>query len=297
MSAEEGEEPPGMRRMRERVRRLKHPRLRILVESYQDTQKLRIASFNRLNMYSKLGLLTSLQEAKLGEMVSDLKAEERKLQGMMEQELEEIPVWQWLRTIKGMGPAMAAGLIAWIDDIGKAPHVSSLWRYAGLHVEDGRAPRRKRGEKADWNPRLRTHMWKITKQILMAKDPFYYGWYKEFKEREVEKCKKNGIRIVPASKLPTKGGKKYEPPGVISQGHVENRARRKVAKLLLAHLWHVWREMEGLPTEPAYPAKLGHRIIPPPNWPLPVIHLPGGSKEEAKKRGRGRRAKKEEVNK
>jgi hypothetical protein len=278
--------------MRERVRRLKHPRLRILVESYQDTQKLRIASFNRLNMYSKLGLLTPLQEAKLGEMVSDLKAEERKLQGMMEQELEEIPVWQWLRTIKGMGPAMAAGLVAWIDDISKAPHVSSLWRYAGLHVEDGRAPRRKRGEKADWNPRLRTHMWKITKQVLMARDPFYYGWYKEFKEREVEKCKKNGIRIVPASKLPTKGGKKYEPPGVISQGHVENRARRKVAKLLLAHLWHVWREMEGLPTEPAYPAKLGHRIIPPPNWPLPVIHLPGRLKKEAKRRGRGRGAKK-----
>jgi hypothetical protein len=38
---------------------------------------------------------------------------------------------------------------------------------------------------------------------------------------------------------------KYEPEGVISLGHIDNRAKRKVAKLFLSHLWFVWRQMEG----------------------------------------------------
>jgi hypothetical protein len=269
-NAEKEAEPLGMRRMRERVERLKHPRLRILVESYYDIQKLRIATSNRLGMYGKLDLLTPLQAAKLQEIVSDMKADEQKLLGQISDELKAIPVWQWLKTVKGIGPAMAGGLIAWVDDVSKSPHVSSLWKYAGLHVEGGKAPKHKRGEKAPWSWRLKTHMWKVVKQILMAGNPFYRGHYDQYKTEEIEKCERGGLRIVPSASLPEKGGKKYEPPDVISTGHVDNRAKRKVAKLLLAHVWHVWREMEGLPTEPPYPAKLGHEIISPPNWPLKV---------------------------
>lgn len=256
-----------MRRMRERMERLKHPRLRILVESYYDIQKLRIATSNRLSMYGKLDVLTPIQAAKLQEIVSDLKADEGKLLGQIHDELKAIPVWQWLKTVKGIGPAMAGGLVGWIDDISKSPHPSSLWRYAGLHVEEGKAPRRKRGEKAPWSWRLKTHMWKVVKQLLQAGNPFYRGYYDQYKAYEVGKCEHGGLRIVPSASLPTKGGKKYEPEGVISVGHVDNRAKRKVAKLLLAHVWHVWREMEGLPTGPAYAAKLGHEVVPPPNWP------------------------------
>lgn len=274
-NAEKGAEPLGMRRMRERIKRLKHPRLRILVENFYDIQKLRIATSNRLNMYGKLDVLTPIQSAKLQEIVSDMKADERKLLDQIKDELKGIPVWQWLKTVKGIGPAMAGGIVGWIDDISKSPHVSSLWRYAGMHVEDGKAPRRKRGEKAPWSWRLKTHMWKVVKQLLMAQSPkmgggFYDTWYREYKAYEVEKCEHKGLRIVPSASLPTKGGKKYEPLDAISTGHVDNRAKRKLAKLILSHVWHVWREMEGLPINPPYSAKLGHEVIPPPNWPLKV---------------------------
>jgi len=33
--------------------------------------------------------------------------------------------------IQGIGPLLAAGLIAYIDDIEKFNHVSSLWQYSG----------------------------------------------------------------------------------------------------------------------------------------------------------------------
>jgi hypothetical protein len=252
--------------MRERVKRLKHPRLRILVETFYDIQKLRIAASNRLGMYEELGIIPPILAATLQGIVSELKREESSLLAVIEEELEEIPVWQWLRTIKGIGAAMAGGVIAWIDDISRSPHVSSLHKFAGLHVENGKAPRRRRGEKVIWNVKLRTHMWKVVKQLLRARNEFYTDWYRTYKEAEVKKCEEKGIKIVPSAQLPKRGGKRYEPEGVMSTGHVDNRAKRKVAKLFLANLWHVWRNMEGLPTTPPYAAKLGHKIILPPNW-------------------------------
>ncbi|MBW2674350.1 MAG: hypothetical protein JRD89_13230 [Deltaproteobacteria bacterium] len=238
--------------------------------------------------------------------------DEQKLKREIKGELRGIPVWRWLKTIKGIDAVMAGGLVAWLDDPARAPHPSSWFRYAGLDVwpyclacEEyfdfdwrpserpkcpkcgaalvGRAPRRVRGEKAPWNWRLRTHLWKVFKQILQAekrkgvyKEGAFYGpAYERYKAEEIEKCRREGLRIVPSEDLPTKGGKKYEPPGVISVGHVDARARRRMLKLFLAHLWVVWRTMEGLPVHEPYAARLGHRVIPPPNWPL----------KEGKKRG------------
>ncbi|KUO42546.1 MAG: hypothetical protein APU95_02865 [Hadesarchaea archaeon YNP_N21] len=68
---------------------------------------------------------------------------------------------------------------------------------------------------------------------------------------------------------------KYEPEGVISLGHIDNRAKRKVAKLFLSHLWFVWGQMEWLPTDSPYAQQLGHRVVPPPNWPLRSATEPG----------------------
>lgn len=348
----EEKELPGMKRMRKMMERLKHPRIRIFVEDYYDTQDLRIAEENRLRMYRKLSakmetpLLTHAQILKLEGLVSELRAGEKLLEGFVRGELKDIPVWKWLKTQLGMGPCMAGGLIAWIDDVrdtddeGKrlCPHPSSLHAYAGLNVIPycpkcdkwfafawdqrrnlrcrkcgglliGRAPKRVRGMKAPWNERLRKHMWKVVKQFLMAgkrkipycprcdmpfafkwdnekefkcpkcgeelvgesvtkKNAFYCRFYDQCKAEEIEKCERKGLQIVPSAELPTRNGKKYEPPGVISTGHVDNRAKRKVAKVFLTHLWLVWREMEGLPVNPPYSAKMGHKVIPPPNWPL-----------------------------
>ena len=38
---------------------------------------------------------------------------------------------QYLSKIQGIGPMLSAGLIAYIDDIEKFDHVSSLWQYCG----------------------------------------------------------------------------------------------------------------------------------------------------------------------
>jgi hypothetical protein len=73
--------------------------------------------------------------------------------------------------VRGVGPVIAAGLIGHVD-IAKADHVSSLWKYAGLHVVDGAAARRRRGERADWNPQLRAVCRKLGGSFMKARSQY-----------------------------------------------------------------------------------------------------------------------------
>jgi len=85
-------------------------------------------------------------------------------------------------------------------------------------------------------------------------------YYLKQKTRDTEKYTNRGWKVVPASELPKdKDGKKYEPEGIISEGHIHNRALRKMIKLFQACLFLVWREAEGLPpTKPYAIDVLGH---------------------------------------
>ncbi|GAI19021.1 unnamed protein product, partial [marine sediment metagenome] len=45
--------------------------------------------------------------------------------------------------------------------------VSKYWAWWGLHVVDGHAAKRRRGENINWNPKMRTLSWKIGRQFVM----------------------------------------------------------------------------------------------------------------------------------
>ena len=64
--------------------------------------------------------------------------------------------------------------------------VRSLWHYCGLHVVDGRSPRKQKGKVADWNPVARTIVLMpggIAEQIVRLRVPKYRDRYDEVKER------------------------------------------------------------------------------------------------------------------
>lgn len=64
--------------------------------------------------------------------------------------------------------------------------VRSFWHYAGLHVVDGKLPRRRKGQQADWNPTLRTLALKpkgIADQIIKHRTPVYRDTYDAARER------------------------------------------------------------------------------------------------------------------
>ena len=96
------------------------------------------------------------------------------------------PVGQWMLDITGVGPILAAGLLAYID-IEKCPTVGHMWAYAGLD------PTRtwNKGEKRPWNARLKTICWKLGESFVkvQAKENDYYG--KVFISRKEYEWNKN----------------------------------------------------------------------------------------------------------
>ena len=150
-------------------------------------------------------------------------------------------VWQWITSIRGLGAGgLAAQLLAQIDDITSFANVSKLWRFSGYAVIDGERERPKAGETLHYNARLKSIVFLIVDQFIRQQTTGYVEIYYAEKERQ--------RKLHP---MPENG--KY------SDGHIHAMAMRKTGKIFLQHLWLMWREAEGLPTnEPYAIAVLGH---------------------------------------
>jgi hypothetical protein len=177
-------------------------------------------------------------------------------------------------------------------DLPFAATISGVWAFSGMAPdEDGKAMKPKEGEVLHYNKELRSMWWRLAISLLkiglrqkcsvcgkligqtgiekhnckgaefstVATTEFSRYYLRE-KEKEVQKCLNRGWKIVPAAELPKdKNGKRYEPEGIISEGHIHNRALRKIIKLFQACLFLTWREAEGLPaTKPYAIDVLGH---------------------------------------
>lgn len=145
-------------------------------------------------------------------------------------------------------------LIPVIRGIGAFDTVSKFWAWWGLHVKDGRAPKRSKGAKINWNSVLRTLAWKIGKQFVLQGER-YRTVYDEYKARL--STARLPVGICPQYQECLAKMKKRAKPAC--KGHIDAMARRYAVKMFLSHLWEKWRTLEGLPVRAPYVIdKLGH---------------------------------------
>jgi hypothetical protein len=144
---------------------------------------------------------------------------------LMQEYVQSEPLYTgWLSKIRGLGPVLSSNLIHMLgycdgkypDGRERVPHVSSLWHYCGMHVVNGKAPKRQKGQKLDYNNRARVLVWKVVDSFLKQNTRPYRDIYDSEKQRQLE-LMKNGAPNAP-----------------VSLKHAELRARRKVAKIFLA---------------------------------------------------------------
>jgi hypothetical protein len=185
------------------------------------------------------------------------------------------PIWDWLRCIRGLkAGGETAKLLAQIDDIAKFDTVSKLWRFSGWAVINGEIDRLRKGEKAPYNRDLKSICWIIAKLFIQHQTPLYVDEYYAEKDRQrrehphiiCTKCNGYGIQKGQKWFCGDCGQANTNHVLMFTPGHLDARAKRKMIKIFLCHLWLKWREFEGLPISGPYVETVLHHehIVAPP---------------------------------
>lgn len=175
---------------------------------------------------------------------------------------------------KGIGPVLAAGLLAHLD-ITRAPTAASCRSFAGLNP----TVKWEKGQRRPWNATLKTLCWRVGDSFVKVsnRDDATYGQaYRQRKLQEVERSE-GGLFADQATislerpKLSTLQHAAYD-AGKLPAGRLDLRARRWAVKLFLAHLHAVmFEDTYGTPPPMPYVIEqLGHvHYLGPEGWPRP----------------------------
>jgi len=179
----------------------------------------------------------------------------------------------WAKSITGIGPVIAAGLLAHID-IEQAPTAGHIWRFAGLDPTLVWAKK----EKRPYNAKLKVLCWKIGESFVKVSNnasDVYGHIYQERKALEIERNEQSLFADQAAAKLQqfnigkdTEAHKWYS-GGKLPPAHIHARAKRYAVKLFLAHFHHVAFEVryDTPPPKPYILTQGNHtHYLAPPNW-------------------------------
>lgn len=153
------------------------------------------------------------------------------------------PLGRWARDQVGIGPVIAAGLLAHID-ITRAKTAGAIWRLAGLDPTQ----KWEKGQKRPWNAQLKTLTWKIGESFVKVcnnPDAYYATFYKERKERDT--ARNDNGDFAEAARLMLETRKidkstdlfKHLTAGRLAPAHIHARAKRYAVKMFLSHYHHV----------------------------------------------------------
>jgi len=202
---------------------------------------------------------------------------EKEYQKLMQEYVESEPIYtEFLSKIRGISAVLSANLIKEFGHCENAPHISSLWKYCGMHVINGEAPKRKKGVKLDFSLKRRTMVWKISDSFIKQRTPFYREIYDREKERQLKLMEgeeqdkvRNQQEVSEPMDIrnPTSISEpliKRNPKSVSvpkNKMHCDLRARRKMVKIFLAHYWQACKELYNQPNNIRYPSKFSEPKI------------------------------------
>lgn len=240
---------------------------RYMVDTYYQMQENRKRAANQVRAMSESG---EPSEA-IAWILEQSKALENRIKNLLDVYSYTKPIGEWSRSIIGIGPVLAAGLMANID-IEKAPTVGHIWRFAGLD------PTMKwgKGEKRPWNANLKTLCWKIGESFVKVSgnpQSLYGRIYCERKEQEQRKNEAGDFAEQAADivkRVPKHAQIKKYKENKLPDGHLHMRAKRYAVKLFLSH-WHEVAYIDHYHEDPPNPypiAMMGHaHKIDPPTIP------------------------------
>jgi hypothetical protein len=247
--------------LREAARTLSDQEVRFLVDGYYSMQKQRIVQDNRRRA------MADEPHAVLDWFSSNAMFMENQVKAALDRYSSAHPMGAWTRGIVGIGPVIAAGLLAHID-IKAAPTVGHIWRFAGLD------PTLKwgKGQKRPYNAGLKVLCWKLGESFkkFSGHEGCVYGHlYLQRKRYEIARDQRGEHAELCKSDLAARGPRMtaeqrahYE-RGRLPPGRLDLRATRYAVKQFLSDLHGEWYRHEyGREPPLPYPiAILGHAHV------------------------------------
>ena len=259
------------RDLRDAARILSTTEARFLVDAYYAMQRDRIRASHQDR--------TLAENAEPHAVMAWLTGQRESLENDVRRALDAYsgaqPAGIWARSITGIGPVIAAGLLANID-IKLAPTVGHIWRFAGLDP----TTHWDKGTKRPWNASLKRLCFLIGESFVKVSnnDNDTYGKiYKARKELETAKNEAGDYAEQAAASLAAKRfgddtqAKKHYLAGKLPPARIHLRAERVAVKRFLYDLFAVmyFLEFNAMPPKPWVITHGGHvHYVPPPNMHL-----------------------------
>jgi hypothetical protein len=247
--------------LREAARSLTAAEARYLVDLYYARQADRIAAGNQVAALSK----ASEPHAAIAYVQATMLRLEKDISSMLDAytRTEATGMGAWARSVTGVGPVLAAGLLAHLD-ITRAQTVGAWWRFGGLDP----TVVWERGQKRPWNASLKLIYWKLgmSFQKTCNRPTDVYGHlyvqrkaYEQARNERGELADQAAAALKKLRKEDTVAKKAYL-QGKLPPGHIDARARRYAVKQFLADYHAVaYEKHHGTPPPLPYPiSHLGH---------------------------------------
>lgn len=231
-----------------------------------DAEKNRKATENRLRSLTdtEWGQGLAADSPQLITITAELDAavaNEKRAAFQLRAAFKDHPLYEPVIATKGLGWKSVA---RWLAAVGGDPYwhsrddrprtLGELNAYCGFHVENGIAPRRRKGVQSAWSSPARMRAWLIAEAIVKAGGP-YRTVYDEARAKadsavHTVQCQNTlkpvGGRPAGSNGCGTQAHPEWGAPGSpLRDGHKAARARRAVAKAVLRDLWSYMRLLHG----------------------------------------------------
>lgn len=187
-------------------------------------------------------------------VVDTLKTAERMAIRNLEKAMKSHPLGPWVQSQRGLGFKTMARLLGDIKDpywkvqyagepgdltvVSEGPRTfDELCAYVGLHVIDGRAPRLRRGQRANWKLSARARLYNCVDPIIKDRQSPYRKVYDDAK-LSLQSAVYSGTFAGVVVK-----GKEVKAGDPLTKSHIEARAKRKVMKAILRDLYNESRRL------------------------------------------------------
>ena len=179
-----------------------------------DAQKARIACAQRLHqrflgqifcnpegLFPEGAIEKAFDEVRANDpILTSLECEEMAADKALAKACEALPVYRELfKPIEGIGPRIASGLIAVIQCIQRFDDKWKLRKFCGAHCTvDGKFPRRRSGQRSDFNPSARQCLYLLGDQFNRRPETV---WGKKLKENKAFYRDKHPVQIIADKEL------------------------------------------------------------------------------------------------